>query len=153
MSASERSRELFGAALAIPDSERSGFLERACGADSALRSEVESLLRSHAAAGSLLDDGPGAASGALPPPAAADRRIGPYRVLRPLASGGMGSILLAVRDDGSVRRRVAIKLVRDDIDSAELLRRFHAERRALAALEHPGIARYVDSGVDESGRP
>jgi tetratricopeptide (TPR) repeat protein len=149
-----RSRELFGATLALPEGEREGFLALACGGDTALRAEIESLLRAHASAGPLLEPEPAAVRAFEPPPeASADRWIGPYRVLRPLGSGGMGSILLAVRDDGGIQRQVAIKRMHPGVGSTELVRRFHAERRALAALEHSAIARYLDSGIDADGRP
>jgi serine/threonine-protein kinase len=149
-----RSRELFGATLALPEHEREGFLALACEGDTALKAEIESLLRAHACAGNLLEPQVAAARRVAPPPeAAVDRWIGPYRVLRPLGAGGMGSILLAVREDAGIARQVAIKRMHPGVDSAELVRRFHAERRALAALEHPAIARYLDSGIDADGRP
>jgi eukaryotic-like serine/threonine-protein kinase len=149
-----RSRELFGATLALPERERAGFLALACGGDTELKAEIESLLSAHASAGSLLESTPARAQTVAPPPeASVDRWIGPYRVLRPLGAGGMGSILLAVREDRGIQRHVAIKRMHPGVDSSELVRRFHAEQRALAALEHPAIARYLDSGIDADGRP
>lgn len=72
-------------------------------------------------------------------------QIGPYRVLRLLGEGGMGRVYLARRSDGPVSREVAIKLIRPDRAGAGLLARFEAERRHLAALDHPGICRFIDA--------
>ncbi len=79
--------------------------------------------------------------------------IGPYRVLGRIGAGGMGVILLAERADGSFEKQVAIKLVKRGMDSEALLARFQAERQILASLEHPAIARLIDGGMSEDGRP
>jgi len=83
---------------------------------------------------------------------AAGTRIGVFRIVRELARGGMGVVLLAVRDDGQFEQQVALKWLggRVDADSAALFRR---ERQTLAALRHPNIARLVDGGQREDGRP
>jgi TolB-like protein len=80
-------------------------------------------------------------------------RIGPYRVLRLLGRGGMGQVLLARRDDGSDDQEVAIKLIRRGMDTEDVLRRFRAERKILAHLTHPNIARLLDGGIATDGRP
>lgn len=80
-------------------------------------------------------------------------RVGPYRVLRRIGSGGMGVILLAERDDGAFEKRVAVKLIKRGMDSEALLGRFQAERQILATLEHPAIARLLDGGISDDGRP
>ena len=79
--------------------------------------------------------------------------VGPFRVLRELARGGMGAIYLAERADGQFQQRVAIKLIKRGMDSDEIHRRFLAERRILARLEHPHIARLLDGGVTPDGQP
>jgi serine/threonine protein kinase len=79
-------------------------------------------------------------------------RIGPYRIERELGHGGMGTVCLAARDDDAYRKRVAIKLMRASVPAA-LRQRFLAERRILAALDHPNIARLLDAGTTESGEP
>jgi serine/threonine protein kinase/tetratricopeptide (TPR) repeat protein len=83
----------------------------------------------------------------------AGAQVGPYRLVRPLGSGGMAEVWLAQRADGAFRREVALKTparldARDD-----LVRRFAIERDILAALEHPRIARFYDAGVSDDGRP
>ncbi len=80
-------------------------------------------------------------------------RIGKFRVLRLLGRGGMGQVLLARRDDGAYDQEVAIKLVRRGMDSEDVLRRFRAERQILAGLTHANIARLLDGGVSDDGRP
>lgn len=99
-------------------------------------------------------DGPGSAGfyrhgGDDPRP----ERIGPYRVVREIGSGGMGVVYLAVRDDPQFQRRVALKVVRRGMDTAEVVRRFGLERQVLSALNHPNIAALLDGGVTEDGRP
>jgi len=81
-----------------------------------------------------------------------ERRIGPYRVLRELGHGGMGTVYLAARDDDQYQKRVAIKVVRG-LDSAEVVRHLRRERQILAGLEHPNIARLLDGGTTEDGLP
>jgi eukaryotic-like serine/threonine-protein kinase len=83
----------------------------------------------------------------------AERRIGPYRVLRELGRGGMGVVYLADRDDGQFRRRVAVKLLRAAPDADELHRRFLAERQILASLNHPHIAQLLDGGITDGQMP
>jgi eukaryotic-like serine/threonine-protein kinase len=80
-------------------------------------------------------------------------RLGPYRLLRRLGQGGQGTVFEACRDDGSFEQRVAIKLVRWEIDSPESRRRFREERQILAGLRHPGIARLLDGGQTSDGTP
>ncbi len=162
MSAGRRSIEdLFESALERPPSERGAFLEEACGNDPPLFEEVAAMLRAHDRAGGVLESRlPVSAaslmgepdSGPAPgPPGPRDRRIGPYRVLEELGRGGMGVVYLAQRDDGQFRRRVALKVIRDD-DPA-LAARIVAERQILASLDHPNIARLYDGGVSDDGRP
>ena len=142
---------LFDDALMQPTEERAAFVvERAAG-DDALAAEVLALLAAHARADGILEAG--SAANLLPPAEAPIERIGPYRVLARLGSGGMGMVYLAERDDGQFRRRVAIKLIRRGLDSIEVYRRFLAERQILAALDHPGIAKLLDGGTTEDGHP
>jgi serine/threonine-protein kinase len=86
----------------------------------------------------------------------ADRRgetVGVYRLIEPLGRGGMGEVYLGERADGRFEQKVAVKLVKRGMDSVEILRRFARERRILARLEHPGIARLLDAGETPDGRP
>lgn len=80
-------------------------------------------------------------------------RVGRYRVLAELGRGGMADVFLAERADGAFEQRVALKFPRGGSADAEGLRRFERERRILATLEHPQVARLLDGGLDERGRP
>jgi serine/threonine-protein kinase len=153
----QRAQDLFAAALALPPAERDAYLAEATG-DPGLAAEVRSLLDAHDADGCLdrvadrldaLRDTDSADPDAVPPLA----RVGPYAVVRAIAHGGMGSVYLAERADGQARYTVALKLLRRDLDSEDLRRRFFAERQILARLAHPNIARLLDAGVTEEGRP
>ena len=83
---------------------------------------------------------------------AGEERIGPYRILRILGEGGMGSVLLAEQTE-PVQRRVALKVIKLGMDTREVVARFEAERQALAVMDHPNIARVLDAGATERGRP
>ncbi|HEU5171881.1 MAG TPA: serine/threonine-protein kinase [Gemmatimonadales bacterium] len=80
-------------------------------------------------------------------------RAGPYRLVRELGRRGMGTVYLAERDDAQFHQRVAVKIVRREMDRPELVQRFLAERQILATLSHPHIARLLDGGVTGDGRP
>src|SRR5207249_2293210 len=122
-----------------------------------LRREVESLLQSHARAGTFIDkrslflsDEEGEATGAA---AAAGELIGPYRVLREIGRGGMGTVYLAERADQQYEKQVAIKLIKPGMDTDAVLRHFRNERQILASFDHPNIARLFDGGTTEDGLP
>ena len=146
----QRIKAIASAVLDLNETDRAGYIERVCGGDARLRDEVLSLVASAEAATPFFEiPGGGAAPGLY----AAAQRLGPYRVIRELASGGMGTVYLAERDDGEFRQRVAIKIVRGGFGDAFLLERFRAERRILASLEHPNIARLLDGGTTDAGLP
>ena len=138
---------------------RPGALERVCGPDRALQAEVAAFLRAADAEPSFLSDSAAAMLGpvlAEPDPEAGldpGERIGPWRIVRLLARGGMGAVYLAERSDGQFEQRVALKLIRPGLSSLEIHRRFRAERQILARLAHPNIARLVDGGVSSEGQP
>jgi len=152
----QAARALFAEALELPEAERLAFVEGRAREDRELLAEVRSLLESHAAAGSFLA---GTEIGVLhrmddpDPPEIVRERIGPWRVVRLLGQGGMGRVYLGERATGDYEQQVAIKVVAGGLESAEIVRRFHTERRILAALEHPGIARLLDGGRTEDGQP
>src|SRR5712692_3241288 len=79
-------------------------------------------------------------------------RIGPYKLLQRLGEGGMGSVWMA-EQTGPVRRKVALKVIKPGMDSANVLARFEAERQALALMDNPNIAKVFDAGATEAGRP
>ncbi|MEM1204623.1 MAG: serine/threonine-protein kinase [Acidobacteriota bacterium] len=149
-------KSLIDRALDLPQDQREGFLRRACDGDEDLRLEVESLLDQEGA-GRLWPEAPIVPSLKEPvngqaPKLEPDERIGPYRVLGPLGEGGMGEVVLAVRED-EFSQRVALKVVHPKYVSRELLHRFHEERQILAELEHPNIARILDGGTTAGDRP
>lgn len=148
-------RALFDEALARPEPERADFVAARAGADSALRDEVLALLSSLAGAGRFLAEGNVGPLAALPEDEGlrARERIGPWRLVGELGRGGMGVVYLAERAAGDFEQRVAIKVVSGGARSDAIVRRFETERRLLASLEHPGIARLLDGGSTEDGLP
>ncbi|MFO0983123.1 MAG: serine/threonine-protein kinase [Planctomycetota bacterium] len=162
----QRIEQIFHELAALPETEQQGALAQACGADHELRAQVESLIASARDAQNSLDH-PYLAEGTVARISTddADRahmdgtesrvgaRIGPYRLEQLIAHGGMGEVYLAARADGHFDRRVAIKFIRGERHDHDALRRFEAERRALGALEHPNIARLLDSGTSDRGQP
>ena len=145
---------LFQQALERPAGEREAFLDRAAGGDAELRSRVAAMLLADARSHPLLDglsDLIAATIAGDATPRLEGRSIGPYTLVRELGRGGMAVVWLAERAD--VGKRVALKLVSGGLASPERVGRFLFERRVLAQLEHPGIARLLDAGVAEDGTP
>ena len=152
----QRVEELFLSALESEPGARGAHLDAACGGDSRLRAEVESLLASHERAGEFLEApaaalAPGLLDGVSAPPAG--RHVGRYRIERELGRGGMGTVYLARRADDEYEKQVAIKLVRGGPADRVLLQRFLGERQILADLDHPNIARLIDGGATDDGAP
>jgi serine/threonine protein kinase len=164
-----RVEAVFEAALDRAEAERDAFVRDACGSDAALCSEVMALLAAHARAQGLLDGPdlpsrlgvrPGvgeaiahpAPTGGAEPAVAEELRFGPYRTLHRLGRGGMGDVYLAVREDAFMRR-VALKVLRGGAWSDTSVERFQTERRIMASLDHPNIARLLDGGVTDDGVP
>jgi eukaryotic-like serine/threonine-protein kinase len=145
--------ELFHAALALDPADRETYLARACGEDAALLRDVEGLLRAHAGAERGLAAAERVADALREPAGTPGMRLGPYRTTAEIGRGGMGSVWLAERVDGQFAQRVAIKVIKRGMDSAQVLQRFRAERQILASLEHPNIARLMDGGTTDDGRP
>ena len=79
-------------------------------------------------------------------------RIGPYRLMEQIGEGGLGLVFVAEQQQ-PVRRKVAIKIIKPGMDSRQVLARFEQERQALALMDHPNIARVLDAGATDSGRP
>src|SRR6516162_9979644 len=142
--------------------ERSAYLDDACRDQPALRSEIEALLAAHdrLGGGRLPDTGamagpaPAVTAEAAPPPTSeqAGTRVGPYKLLQPIGEGGMGMVYMAEQTT-PVRRTVALKLIKAGMDSRQVLARFGAERQALALMDHPNIAKVLDAGTTDTGRP
>jgi serine/threonine protein kinase/tetratricopeptide (TPR) repeat protein len=142
-----------------PD-ERARYLTQFCAGDDELRREVESLLAQddHGAEDydTFIEEPIKGAAHILAADSERDlvgTMLGPYRVTELLGSGGMGVVYAAARDDEMFQQQVAIKVVKRGMDTRYLLKRFNRERRILAGLEHPNIARMIDGGVTEDGLP
>jgi WD40 repeat protein/serine/threonine protein kinase len=144
---------IFAAALEkSPGTERDNFLDGACAGDAALRGRVEKLLKSHHEAGSFLRPPPAATVDHTPPTERPGSVIGPYKLLEQIGEGGMGTVFMA-EQQVPVRRLVALKVVKQGMDSKQLIARFEAERQALALMDHPNIARVLDASTTDTGRP
>jgi len=147
-----RVRSVFEEVLGLGLAEREPALDRLCAENQGLRAEVESLLRAAEEAGGFLaSDEPWADSAMFD--AAMPDAIGAYRIVREIGRGGMGVVYLGERQDGDFAQRAAIKVVRAGAASDLVMRRFRAERRILAGLEHAGIARLYDGGLTTDGAP
>jgi serine/threonine protein kinase len=152
----ERLKEILHAAMERRPTEQAAFVSDACAGDEALRREVESLLAYRSAAQTFLEIPAGGAAWhavAYEPVPMEGQRIGQYRLFREIGRGGMGIVYLAGRDDQEYRQEVAVKLVRQGMDTASVIRRFQHERQILANLAHPNIARLLDGGSTLDGLP
>jgi serine/threonine protein kinase/Flp pilus assembly protein TadD len=149
---------VFVEALEHSPETRSEFLDQACAADSELRVEVESLLGSHQEADRMLESpafifAKSVLKTDFSGPIGVGSRVGAYRLERKVDEGGMGAVYLAFRADDQFKQKVAIKLIRYGFDTNDVRRRFRHERQILANLVHPHIARLLDGGTAEDGRP
>ncbi|MGE5199799.1 MAG: serine/threonine-protein kinase, partial [Rhodospirillaceae bacterium] len=152
--------DLYDQAIELPEERRGDWLDDACRADPpAIREAVLALLRQSAAAD---DPWTKQAAGAVrdeieslldAEPPASEVRLGSWRLIREIGRGGMGVVYLAQRADGAFEQGAAVKRIRRGLDTDEVLARFLRERQILARLQHPGIARLIDGGADDLGRP
>jgi len=135
--------------------DREAYLDQACGDNARLRAEIEALLAANEKSGDLLDAG---AIGCVPTvdsPRVAEgpgAQIGRYKLLQEIGEGGMGVVFMAEQRE-PVKRRVALKIIKPGMDTRQVIARFEAERQALALLDHPNIAKVLDAGSTDSGRP
>lgn len=156
--------EILRAALAIiTPAERSAFLDRACAGNAVLRRRIDILVGAQDEAQNGESDraapttpryptqerrlSPEAVQNQMP-----ERHIGPFKLLQQIGQGGMGIVYLAEKQE-PIRRRVALKIIKPGMDSAEVIARFEAERQALALMDHQSIARVLDAGATETGHP
>ena len=146
---------IFAAAIEIESAaERESFVKSACGQDSKLLARVESLLKvyyedkdflksppgvNETIGNAVLSEGPGT-------------RIDRYKLLQMIGEGGFGVVYMAEQEE-PIRRRVALKIIKLGMDTKKVIARFEAERQALAMMEHPNIAKVLDAGATETGRP
>jgi serine/threonine protein kinase len=156
---SEREIEVFNAALELPPAERVAYLDQACVGDPVLRQRVEELLQAGDRAGGFLENpaaAPPAPDGTVRPAqiptGKPGDKIGRYKLLQQIGEGGCGVVYMAEQEE-PVRRRVALKVIKLGMDTKSVIARFEAERQALALMDHPNIARVLDAGATDTGRP
>jgi serine/threonine protein kinase/tetratricopeptide (TPR) repeat protein len=149
-------RSIFLAALDINDpDERAAYVARACGDDTGLRTQVESLLKAHGQSGGFMGRPAPALVATMEQAPLVERpgaMVGPYKLLEMLGEGGFGVVFMA-EQVAPVRRKVALKILKAGMDTKQVVARFEAERQALAIMDHPNIAKVFDGGATESGRP
>ncbi len=155
-------KELFSKALVLDTAQRAEFLASQCGSDSSLRGQVEALLTAHSDAdgfltppeSGVLDIEQSARPAETIPPSEAwlSKTIDRYKLVRKIGEGGFGTVYLAEQVE-PVRRQVALKIIKPGMDTKQVVARFEVERQALAMMDHPHIARVLDAGSTEAGRP
>ncbi|MGC9944385.1 MAG: serine/threonine-protein kinase [Verrucomicrobiota bacterium] len=150
---------MFNVALELRAEERGAYLNDACAGDPALRQRVEELLRASGESCACLEEPGAVSSGAggagRPTPVPAEKpgdRIGRYKLLQQIGEGGCGVVYMAEQEE-PVHRRVAIKVIKLGMDTKNVIARFEAERQALALMDHPNIAKVLDAGATDTGRP
>jgi eukaryotic-like serine/threonine-protein kinase len=148
-----RAKEVFDAAWELEPHARESYLAVACLGEESVRAEVEQMMLALAQNEDFLEEPLIFDTALFPSGEQAGRLVGRYRLVRELGRGGMGSVYLAVRADEVYNQEVAVKLVWPGPDAAWIEQRFRQERRILAALNHPNIARLFDGGATEDGWP
>ncbi len=149
---------ILGAALELGAADRAAYLDRACAGDAALRKQVEALLHAHEHAQGFLEAPPTGIDFKrtvrvdIPLTEKPGDRIGRYKLLQQIGEGGCGVVYMAEQEE-PVRRRVALKVIKLGMDTKQVIARFEAERQALALMDHPNIAKVLDAGATETGRP
>ena len=155
----DREVVVFDIARQLPAQERAAYLDEACAGDAAIRERIEELLRASDEAGAFMKF----PAAARPEPAGTVRiqpiptekpgdRIGRYKLLQQIGEGGCGVVYMAEQEE-PVRRRVALKVIKLGMDTKNVIARFEAERQTLALMDHPNIAKVLDAGATETGRP
>jgi eukaryotic-like serine/threonine-protein kinase len=151
-----REEALFQAAAALSGAARAAFVDGACHGDPALRLRLEALLAAHEQTDTLLATQAGPARNtperADAPDEAVGQTIGRYKLLERVGEGGCGVVYVAEQTE-PVRRRVALKVIKLGMDTKQVVARFEAERQALAMMDHPNIAKVLDAGTTDVGRP
>jgi len=149
-------KSIFLEAIEKEPAERAAFLNRACAGDQQLLDQVRKLLRSHDALGTFHESAPRqsllALEKVIQPSEQIDALVGPYKLIEQIGEGGMGLVYMA-EQQRPVRRLVALKIIKPGMDTRQVIARFEAERHALALMDHPNIARVLDAGTTDKGRP
>ena len=152
----ERLQRLFHQAQALPEDQRAAFVATACPDDLPLRGELRRLLAAASSDSDTVRAAIGGAAASLIETSAQGRigrRLGPWRLVAHHADGGMGAVYRAERADGEYQQQVAVKLLNPAYATDDAKARLSAERRILARLEHPHIARLLDGGSTDDGVP
>ncbi len=151
-------KDILFEAIDMPAASRQDFLDRTCAGNPDLRARVETLLEAHDVGKGFMTGPPAGGSRTLAPLAGdlvdvqVGDALGPYRLVREIGEGGFGTVFLAEQDQ-PLKRLVAVKVLKPGMDSRHVIARFEAERRTLALMDHPGIARVFDAGATPAGRP
>jgi serine/threonine protein kinase/WD40 repeat protein/tetratricopeptide (TPR) repeat protein len=134
--------------------QRHRYLENACAGDEPLRRKVEQLLAAQSKACDFLESPMALIEDtlAIPVSEGVGTVIGPYKLMEQIGEGGMGLVFVA-EQQRPVRRKIALKVIKPGLDTREVIVRFEAERQALALMDHPNIARVLDAGTTDTGRP
>jgi serine/threonine protein kinase/WD40 repeat protein len=144
---------LFHAARRIADLDaRALFINQACGDDAALAERVRTLLEMHEQESNGFEPLPVRTMDYQPLSERPGSKVGPYKLMEQIGEGGFGLVFVAEQQH-PVRRKVALKIIKPGMDTREVIARFEAERQALALMDHPNIARVLDAGATDSGRP
>lgn len=160
MSSSDLEKAIFQAAILLADPEqRSDYLDAVCQGDAALQARIANLLAAseddafmkNRAVDSLLETEQEQRA-ITSADECSIHRVGPYKLLEQIGEGGFGAVYMA-EQESPVRRRVAVKVIKPGMDTKQVIARFEAERQALALMDHPHIAKVLDAGQTEHGRP
>jgi len=162
---SSREAAIFSAVRRLPVGQRAAYLDETCEGDALLRQRIEQLLKANDAAGAFLKELATGTAEAAPPPGPSGTiriasspleqpgdRIGHFKILEKVGEGGCGVVYVAEQTE-PVRRRVALKVIKLGMDTKAVVARFEAERQALAMMDHPNIAKVLDAGTTDTGRP
>ena len=151
---------IFSTALLRAPAERAPYLDEECAGQPGMRQRIEELLKAQPQLGEFMENPAdiGAPSApetnrlTVPPEERPGTRIGRYKLLQKIGEGGCGVVYMAEQDE-PVKRRVALKVIKLGMDTKSVIARFEAERQALAMMDHPNIAKVLDGGATETGRP
>ncbi len=155
-----RAKRIIDEVLDLPEADRTVALDAACAGDPKLRRHIDALIAAIRTSDRFLS-GPtvmevggsgGAGDAGRPDPERPGSRIGPYKILERIGVGGFGTVFMAEQSE-PIHRRVALKIIKLGMDTRAVVARFEQERQALAMMDHPNIAKVLDAGATDSGRP
>lgn len=158
----ERMRDVFDRARRLPKAQRGEFLDGLADVDAAMRAQIEDMLGALDEASGFMDQATRETMGKAAREAVsaaetglgeqAGTRIGPYKLLQLIGEGGFGTVFMA-EQERPVVRKVALKIIKLGMDTRQVVARFEQERQALAMMDHPNIAKVLDAGATDLGRP